>query len=125
MPERIRRLRQKGWRLPENAVIVDRTSRWGNPWKVGEDGIPDRASACQQFALGIATRRILLATAVDPEAALKLHRLGGYPTDEEIRAQLAGKDLACPCPIPAFGEPDYCHAAWLIHEANKPEVARG
>lgn len=39
--------------------------------------------------------------------------------------QLAGKDLACPCPIPAFGEPDYCHAAWLIHEANKPEVARG
>jgi hypothetical protein len=118
MPKRIQRQRVKGWRRGD-AVIVDRTSRWGNPWRVGEEGVPDRAAATQAFALGLATRRIVLATAVSPAAALAAHRLGSYPTDEEIRAELAGKDLACPCPMPELGEPDYCHAAWLIYEASK------
>src|SRR5699024_864669 len=34
MPKRLKRERRKGWRKPENAVIVDRTSRWGNPFRV-------------------------------------------------------------------------------------------
>ena len=34
MPRRIQRQRRKGWKKPENTVIVDRTSRWGNPYKV-------------------------------------------------------------------------------------------
>lgn len=117
-PKRIRRLRVKGWRRGD-AVIVDRTSRYGNPWRVGDPGVPDRATAVQQFALGLAVRRIIIATAVDPAEALKDHRLGSYPSDEEIRERLRGKDLACPCPIPEFGEPDYCHAQWLIYEANR------
>lgn len=35
MPKRIQRKRTKGWRPPENAVCVDRTSRYGNPHTVG------------------------------------------------------------------------------------------
>lgn len=31
-PVRIQRKRIKGWRKPANTVIVDRTSRWGNPF---------------------------------------------------------------------------------------------
>lgn len=38
MPKRIVRSRQKGWRKPEDAVIVDRTSRWGNDFVIGKDG---------------------------------------------------------------------------------------
>jgi len=31
MPERIQLSRQKGWRKPENTVVVARPSMWGNP----------------------------------------------------------------------------------------------
>jgi len=119
IPKRIRRLRQKNW-SKGNAVIVDRTSSYGNPWKVGEPGIPDRAAAAAQFALGLAARRIVLATVTHPEEALLAMRLGSnYPTDEQIRAELAGKDLACPCEVPGPGEVDHCHAAVLIEQANR------
>jgi hypothetical protein len=119
IPKRIRRLRQKDW-SKGNAVIVDRTSSYGNPWKVGEPGIPDRAAAAAQFALGLALRRMVAATAKDPSEALLLMRLGSnYPSDEQIRRDLAGRDLACPCPLPADGEDDHCHARVLIDESNQ------
>jgi Domain of unknown function (DUF4326) len=35
-----------------------------------------------------------------------------------IRRDLAGRDLACWCPLPAAGEPDLCHAAALLVIAN-------
>ncbi|WP_219517453.1 DUF4326 domain-containing protein [Nonomuraea ceibae] len=35
-PKRIRRERTKGWRKGTNCTIMDRTSKWGNPFKVGE-----------------------------------------------------------------------------------------
>jgi hypothetical protein len=118
MPDRIRRLRQKDW-SKGNAVIVDRTSGFGNPWKVGEPGIPDRAAAAAQFALGLALRRIVAATAKDPGEALLLMRLGSnYPSDERIRAELSGRDLACPCELPEPGEIDHCHARVLMDQAN-------
>jgi hypothetical protein len=119
MPQRIRRLRQKDWRKGD-AVIVDRTSSYGNPWKVGEPGIPDRAAAASQFALGLALRRIVAATAKDPDEALLLMRLGSnYPSDKQIRTELAGRDLACPCPIPDPGETDHCHARVLMDQAAR------
>jgi hypothetical protein len=37
-PTRIRRSRAKGSRLPENTVCVDRSTKWGNPFVVGEHG---------------------------------------------------------------------------------------
>ena len=40
-------------------------------------------------------------------------------TVDDVRRELAGKSLACWCPLPAEGQPDLCHAAVLL------EVARG
>lgn len=34
-PKRIQLQRTKGWRMPAGAVKVDRSTRWGNPYKVG------------------------------------------------------------------------------------------
>lgn len=107
-PDRIRRLRVKGWRKPENAVIVDRTSRYGNPYRVGDPNIPDRQAAARRFAAGLAARR---------RGELTLWG-GAYPSDEEIVERLRGRDLACPCPLPGPGEPDHCHAVELIRIAN-------
>jgi len=40
-----------------------------------------------------------------------------YPSDEEIRAELAGRDLACWCPV---GSP--CHGDVLLAVANIARV---
>jgi hypothetical protein len=37
-PRRIRLSRARGWRMPDNTVKVDRSTPWGNPFKVGVDG---------------------------------------------------------------------------------------
>lgn len=45
---------------------------------------------------------------------------------EWARAELAGRDLACWCPLPRPGEPDLCHGGILLGAANpaprKPRV---
>lgn len=95
MPERVQLSRRRGYRKPENTVVVARPTQWGNPFAV-VDG--DRARAVLLFersALGFGTF---------------------HP--DRIRAELAGKNLACWCPLPAPGEPDICHAAVLLRVAN-------
>jgi len=38
MAERIQLSRAKGWRMPPNTVKVDRTTKWGNPFRAGNVG---------------------------------------------------------------------------------------
>ncbi|MET3514306.1 hypothetical protein ABIC63_002078 [Pseudacidovorax sp. 1753] len=40
-PVRIQLSRAKGWRMPENKVKVDRSTRWGNPWTAENSGRTD------------------------------------------------------------------------------------
>ena len=112
MPERIQMSRQHPWRAEHpDAVIVDRRTRWGNPfrvvrcrrgWWVSLNGWdygqyrhkPDAvAEAVRQFRQVVERGRAVLAA--------------------EIRAELAGRDLACWC---AVDEP--CHADVLLDIAN-------
>jgi Domain of unknown function (DUF4326) len=39
-PRRMQRRRTAGWHKPTGSVIVDRTSRWGNPFAVGRPAGP-------------------------------------------------------------------------------------
>ena len=112
VPRRIRLSRAKGWRLPENTVVVSRPTKWGNPFVVGKDG--DRKECTTLFA----------------------HMLNGYlcvvctPGIEGQRSyrkflsrnlhRLRGKNLACWCALPKSGERDHCHAAVLLQIANRP-----
>jgi hypothetical protein len=43
-------------------------------------------------------------------------------TVEDARRELAGRDLACWCPLPATGERDHCHAAVLLAVSNGWEI---
>ncbi len=100
-PSRITLSRAKGWRMPENTVKVDRSTKWGNPFKVGENiggrGPVDQAGAVQMFSDMLA----------DPELAA----ICGYPRD---LSPLRGKNLACWCKP---GTP--CHADVLLELANR------
>lgn len=92
-PKRIQLSRKKGWRLPENTVLVSRPHRWGNPYSV-KDGY-SRQNCVNHFI-------IMLAEGRTPPF-----------TFANIRAELSGKNLACWCRI---GEP--CHADVLLEIAN-------
>ena len=39
MPKRIQLSRQRGYKMPPNSRSCTRSSRWGNPYKVGERGL--------------------------------------------------------------------------------------
>jgi hypothetical protein len=64
---------------------------------------------------------------VDPTPRIHLWAGVGKPwlSVEQAREELAGKDLACWCKLPAAGEPDVCHAAVLLSVANPAMATLG
>jgi Domain of unknown function (DUF4326) len=95
MPERVRLSRAKGWRKPENAVVVSRPTRWGNPYRTG-DTLESRAEAVGRYEQDLHAGRLRV-------------------TVEDVRSQLAGHDLACWCSLDGP-----CHADVLLRIANSP-----
>lgn len=106
-PIRLQLSRRRGFNLQEvsreanglDAVNVARPTKWGNPFKVDSGRTAERAvDRYREYLRGEMFR--------DSENRL-------YPPE------LAGKNLACWCPLPAKGEPDICHAAVLLEIANR------
>lgn len=97
-PIRIQRRRTKGWKLPPNTVCVDRTSQWGNPYKIGSilsTGMPMTSGmAVMLFELDL--------------------KKGALDFNISDLWKLRGKNLACFCPE---GMP--CHGDVLLKLANE------
>jgi hypothetical protein len=121
-PRRIQRRRTKGWRKPDNCVIVTRPSRYGNPFTLAmavelgyaQHGDTDtaRRAAVGAFRSWLAGNRSMWQSTEGDTARQRI--LDGLP-------DLRGRDLACYCPLPAPGAPDHCHASVLIALANRPQ----
>lgn len=120
MATRIRLSRAKGWRKPEGAVVVSRPSRWGNPFtldwvRLGYPNETDhnaRIVAVQTFHWWLTDDKCAdMFTLIKPRRAWILEHL----------PELAGRDLACWCPLPKANEVDWCHAAVLLLLANGSE----
>ena len=112
-PKRIQRKRTKGWRMPEGAVYVGRPSKWGNPhpWAEYVEYYPEHADDPAEL------RRM----ASSDFQGLTEGKWGDeidYPSVAEVRDALAGRDLACWCPL---DQP--CHADVLLEIANGGEPA--
>ena len=105
-PKRIQRRREYGWRMPPNTRCVNRGTKWGNPFVVGEDGT--RAECIRLFELLCAGNYCVTGKATfDAQETL----LRAVRNDlHEIR----GLNLACFC---KSGEA--CHADILLKIANK------
>ncbi|MBO0850013.1 MAG: DUF4326 domain-containing protein [Pseudonocardia sp.] len=114
-PVRIQLRRVKGWRKPAGVIVVARPTRWGNPYRwtdylstwVDEDGVEHTRPAAERRRLAV----------VDFEAAVRYGiggRPDGYPAVDEIRRDLAGRDLACWCP-----PEQRCHGDVLLAIANQ------
>lgn len=107
MPQRIQRRRARGWRIPDGAVIVDRTSRFGNPFRIAdavEANYEHPARACVSH---------FTAWLEGHSAYQDTYTVGARTFDRRWMrahlADLAGRDLACTCPP---GAP--CHADVLL-----------
>lgn len=119
-PQRIQRKRTKGWRMPEGVVAVSRPSFWGNPFAVGKVAAHRHRSGAHPYdfytdyhqiasaAQAVSLYRKIITDPVE-------HQYIGHntPTVHAIRTELAGKDLACWCPL---DQP--CHADVLLEIAN-------
>ena len=113
MAKRIQRKRHRGWRAPEGAIYIGRGSKWGNPWRIGGRMTPTAHVAAHRFASGLHLRRLdPTTTSFTDEESYALKGLFLYPSDEEIRAALAGRDLMCWCP-----QSEPCHADVLLELA--------
>lgn len=108
MPQRVRLRRAKGWRKPPNTVVVSRPSRFGNPFSMDDavDADPNLTPAQARRVVVDQFRRMIRSP-----ADRKRH---GYPSDDEIKQELRGKNLACWCP-----EDGPCHADVLLDIANR------
>ncbi len=137
-PQRIQLKRTKGWKMPPNTVKVDRSTRWGNPWRIGANMSDDDAPGgdingngevqpkgwrtCRTAADCVQAFRNSVDW--DPDAPWGIGNLvcqGGFGPEHKnrktIRAELRGKNLACWCKL---GEP--CHADVLLEIANADEA---
>ena len=120
---RVQRRRTKGWRAPADAVYVGRPSIWGNPYRVARDG----RVTWHVYAFGgstpIATFRSRTGHEARQFAVDRLQSLFDHHRDpwgkERVRAELAGLDLMCWCPLTDVnGVAVPCHADLLLAIAN-------
>lgn len=107
MPERIQLSRAKGWRKPENTIVVARPSIFGNPWRV--DMWSGDLAKRRQHAVNVFRDNLERALAGDLHTGWQIDRIA-----REL-PRLAGHDLACWCPLD--GHP--CHADVLLELANR------
>lgn len=126
MAERIQLSRAKGWRMPPNTVKVDRSTIYGNPFRVGED--PSKTSQwwslSEEFRRRFHGDRSRWPWAIrDAAEAVEAFRELATGRERETLIHIAqhdlrGKNLACWCKL---GAP--CHADVLLELANAPDAA--
>ncbi len=140
MPERIQLSRRKGWRKPENTVVVSRPSKWGNPFTIGS--FKQVRGARQEFSVSvmggirsyiqsqhharqIATDEFRKWLALPRPLNVYNHHwqmIDRHAFIVENLGELRGKNLACWCPlVDADGNPVPCHADVLLEIANQEQ----
>ncbi|KPM53321.1 hypothetical protein CcI49_16945 [Frankia sp. CcI49] len=107
VPARVRLSRASGWRMPDNAVKVDRTTRWGNPF---DHRLRGRADAIRRYTAWIGGE--------GPDEMPAGKRVGTVSRTWVLEhlPELAGHPLACWCPLD-----EACHADVLTRLAAEGE----
>ncbi|SFT52996.1 protein of unknown function [Geodermatophilus amargosae] len=125
-PRRVQLSRARGWRKPPGTVVVARPSRWGNPFRVGETYMWPAGEDGTGWPLpthrepGDHEDGVRVVRCPDRATAVEWYRRWADSAHaEQARQLLAGRDLACWCPV---DEP--CHADVLLELANRTPALR-
>ncbi len=116
-PFRLQRKRTRGFELPYGTVCVTRPGKWGN-WFSGPDAVEAYREAWRVILNGERTRFTMTTKVMIGQRVFNASLLG-VPAWEEMQAlrgelaKLAGRRLACYCPL---DRP--CHADVLCELAN-------
>jgi hypothetical protein len=102
MPKRVQLKRQKGFMLPPNSRKVDRSTKWGNPFKVGQ--------SANGFSTNLPERINSNYEAVE---AFKYWLKRQLIINPNCLEELRNKNLACWCKLD-----ECCHADVLLEAAN-------
>jgi len=102
MPKRGKLKREKGFKLPPNSKKVDRSTKWGNPFKVGH--------SANGFSIVLPSEIENNYQAVE---AYKYHLKTWLYISPQCLNELRGKNLFCWCDLS-----EYCHADVLLKAAN-------
>lgn len=112
VPKRVTLSRAKGWRMPPGTVKVDRSTKWGNPFVRHSDGtLMDRGVAVQMFSSMLDKYGAWWPIPM-PWPKGKIPD-GSPTTQDDVRRELRGKNLACWC-----HQDQPCHADVLLRLAN-------
>lgn len=115
-PKRVQMTRQRPWRAEHpDAVIVARPSKWGNCFRVDGKRIVNREGSELWHSFPTVEAAIVHVVAAFRYQIFAHPNVTGFTADE-VRQELAGRDLACWCPL---DQP--CHADVLLEIANEPE----
>lgn len=134
-PKRFQLSRRKGYRKPEGGIVCTRASKWGNPFRVIFERRPVRKpgsrsplSRCpvrgswvvrtaKGFVSSFAERGEAVECAPDHfRIALRFAPSDLGFTVDDVRRELAGKDLGCFCALDAP-----CHVDVLLRVVNGGE----
>lgn len=107
--ERVQRRRAKGWRLPPNTVCVDRSTKWGNPFKVGTHREWTQEYVTKLFSYMLGGYICISCDSPTPDEQIAYRKMV-----HRDHAELRGKNLACWCKM---GSP--CHGDVLLNLAHK------
>jgi hypothetical protein len=131
--------------MPENAVKVDRSGYWGNPYRLDDDHQPwsrfpwrsrERAQACVDHYARSAEQGFVTVPythRTPEERGDKFNSFGAHRPPEVAAKYLGGKDLACWCELcPAHADGlalgvecldcAPCHGDVLLRWANPDQV---
>lgn len=120
---RIQRRRSKGWRMPEEAVLVCRPSEWGNPFVISKavevSPNPGKVIWHVNKVGGYHTTWIRERREEAQQVAVDLYRAWlNWPQNERLRERaklaLRGRTLCCWCRL---DQP--CHADILLKLVNE------
>lgn len=118
---RIHRRRTRGWRMPDNAICVDRSTPFGNPFPIARGTSSSVGRTKDIWCIGTWEGPGLWFKDTKEEAtALSVQAFRAWINSpqqsalrDKARIMLRGKHLACWCPL---DQP--CHADVLLEIAN-------
>jgi len=115
-PQRIQLSRKRGWRIGD-AMKVDRTTPWGNPFTVaGLLAAGYAVTEAEARRMCVVQHDKWLAGDGAPEVWSGKRLFSRFFVLQNLEL-LRGRSLADWCLVPADGERDACHAASLMRRA--------
>ncbi|SDJ07474.1 protein of unknown function [Frankineae bacterium MT45] len=125
--KRIQLSRALGFRKQAGVVVVTRSTRWGNPWRVvpvRDPNFPLGDAADVLHVNGDRSMGRFPRFSTVPETGASYWAVRAFERDltqefiDDVYEHLHGKDLACWCPLSTPTVPFYCHADVLLRLAR-------